>query len=91
MSKMCCLIKENIKIKQLYRREFSDTFRVTINRFYNNMTGLDIIALSKYLRVPDDISMSDYVKANYGTRAVSLLKLLLTPLVRATHNNKGIK
>lgn len=64
---------------QSTKQAFERTFKVPFTRFWNPVTGLDIIALDdQVIKAPDGVSCSEQILAVYGAEAVTLVKGLLS-------------
>lgn len=60
-----------------YRRQFEEIFRVPFRRFFNIMSGFDIVAFDDYLETPNGISTKQHIEAVYGAEAVALIENLI--------------
>ena len=70
-------IQECIAKREQYSELFKNTFDVPLSRFYDNLLGLDIVSFDTWLRVPNGISISDYITAEYGESVNAMIKDLL--------------
>lgn len=73
---------ERTKIK-LYEHEFKTLFGVDIRQFYAkdaltiSIEGFKLFDFDDYIKTPDNIRTSDYLKQKYGARAEEIIKALL--------------
>lgn len=47
------------------------------HKLIHPLWGIDVVVLDDLLTPPDGTSLRDYISANYGTRAVELIELLI--------------
>ena len=73
------LIGENDKKYRRYDHEFAEIFGIHLKPFWDNITGFDIVKFDEHIiQSPDDLSMEDVIKKEYGNEAVTLIKDLLS-------------
>jgi len=75
-------MKEHLmKLKKLQsenRAEFYKTFEVTLETFWETLTGFDIIKFVEFIKTPDGISASDWTTEKYGENADKLIERLIS-------------
>ena len=57
--------------------DFQDIFNTRLCKFYNPVTGFDVIAFDRFIGTPDGISMEQWIKREYGERGLNLIVDLL--------------
>jgi len=68
------------KMKRMYKAyylEFESIFNIPLNKFFDNIFGLDIVEFDTWLNTPDGTSTSDYIINTYGIEANQIIKELL--------------
>ena len=80
--------------RQRLEREFKRTFHFDLP-YDETKLFADIIAIDERIKTPDDVSMSDWVKQNYGEEADKLLDDLINlmdmlPLETKEEEPKGL-
>ncbi len=69
---------DNNQKRLLYAGLFSRTFGISIGKFWNIITGFDVIAFDEWLQTPDGTSTSDYLDQKYGEDARKLIEFLIS-------------
>lgn len=72
------LVRENAQLRDRHAGEFKAIFKWPIEGFFHPFYGFDIVRFDeRVIRPPDGTSTEEHVRANYGDRAVALIKLLI--------------
>ena len=71
---------EKLKIfHDKYQNEFKDIFGINLSEYWDNITGFDIVKFDEeFLKGPDRISCSDFIKNEYGEDARQFVLKLIT-------------
>lgn len=56
---------------------FFRVFRVPLRRFWNNLTGFDIVAFDGWLQTPDGVNIPTHADARFGDGAGALIQQVL--------------
>ena len=56
---------------------FAATFGVPLDKFWDDVTGFDVVCFDDWLKVPDGKSTEGVVRERYGAAAVKLCRELL--------------
>jgi len=57
--------------------EFVQTFGVSLSKYWNNLTGFDVIAFDDFIKPRQRESTAQAVKRKYGQAAVNLIHRLI--------------
>ena len=70
-------LNENKLKYKIYSREFNAIFGMPLHRFWNTLTGFDIIKFNDVILCPDNISLESHVIKLYGENSSKLIKNLI--------------
>ena len=71
-------ITNNLNIRNQEHLNFSRIFGVTLNSFFDNLFGFDIVKFDEdFIKTPDDQSMEEYIQEKYGEKGVAVIKRLI--------------
>lgn len=71
------LVLQHKKLFHDNESNFQATFGVPLHRFWNVITGFDVIKFDDWLKTPDGTSTRDYITSKYGDQATKLTESLL--------------
>lgn len=71
------LILKNNKLFHNYEHQFQITFNTPLNKYWNFVTGFDVIKFDEDLKCPDGISLKDFITEKYNEEASGLIGKLL--------------
>jgi len=58
--------------------KFQQVFGVDLNKFWSATKGFDIFEFGRYLNIPKNVPVKDYITRKFGPDAVALLAQLFT-------------
>ena len=73
----CNPFMNNREKEMLYSEKFEQTFKVSFRRFFNYVTGFDVIAFDDYLETPDGVSTKEVIEVRYGSEAAQLVENII--------------
>jgi len=72
------VIMHQKKMEKKHHIFFYNTFNRKLSEFMEFMTGFDIVAFDDYLKVPDGVSLKDYIREKHGDDAVTMIEALIS-------------
>jgi hypothetical protein len=61
-----------------YAEKFQEIFKVSLDKYWDYITGFDIVQFDTDLKCPDGVSLKDLITDKYGSKASELVTKLLT-------------
>ena len=71
------LVGNNRAVLIEYRERFRRTFGSDMSHFMHPLFGFDVIGFDRWLKTPDGISTSDFIKKEYTDEAEALIREIL--------------
>lgn len=71
------MIRDHVERYQFCARKFQDTFGVRLKRYWDNITGFDVIAFDEVIKPKRNESSMEAVRRQWGDEAVSLICKLI--------------
>jgi len=65
------------KVKLKYRKDFERIFQLDFNRFFHLVTRFNISLLDEVLKIPNGVSLQEYVTREFGKEGELLILKLL--------------
>ena len=72
-----CLMQSRHVYYQEHERSFRRIFGVSMRPFLDLITGFDIVKFDDWMKTPDGISTSDFLRKKYGDEAHAIVRGLL--------------
>lgn len=72
-------LERNLDLRDKYHHEFKTVFGVSLHRYFNNLTGFDVVKFDEEFVKPkaNKESMRDALKRRWGDDAVALVMNLI--------------
>lgn len=70
-----------LEMRIKYSRQFEDIFRVKLAKWFDNLTGFDLIGFDDFVKPADGESTEQTVLRDFGQEGVDLIKKLISPSV----------
>ena len=70
-------LRQNRDLQAANSHKFLATFGVNLSRFFDIVTGFDVVTFDEWLEVPDGVSTNDHLVAKWGQDATDLIWSLI--------------
>jgi hypothetical protein len=74
---MQTILNKNVTLYEANKERFFDFFSVHLSKFWNHLTGFDVIKFSDWLKPHKTESLADTITRRWGPDAVALCRTLI--------------